>query len=235
VVTLLLLAAGLFWLRPLTVLTPTGELVVAHLPDGSEVELNSGSRLTYRRPFGWRTRRVRLSGEAFFDVAHDAAPFVVETFNSTVTVLGTRFNVRAWPEGDAAATTVVLERGRVRLAAGPDAGQAVVLGPGQMSGVAAGSTAPAPPVSVSVDEALVWRQRGLHFTDAPVGAILDELERRTGTRITVTKPALRELRATLLLEQMDDAEAVLAILAEMHGLRYRSVEGGYELAPSRQP
>ena len=42
---------------------------------------------------------VRLTGEAYFDVVEEDAPFVVETFNAEVRVLGTRFNVRAWPEG----------------------------------------------------------------------------------------------------------------------------------------
>lgn len=235
VVALVVVAVGLFWLRPVTITAPAGDVLAVHLPDGSEVELNSGSRLTYRRLFGWRTRRVTLRGEAFFEVVHDPTPFVVQTFNSTVTVLGTRFNVRAWPEDYTPATTVVLEQGRVRLAAGTDAAQTVVLEPGQRSRVAADSAGPAPPVSASVQEALAWRRGGLHFTDAPLGEILDEVQRRTGARITVADPTLRDLRATLLLEHVDSAETVLAILAEMRDLHYRSTEDGYVLVPAGQP
>ena len=95
IVLLIAVGAG-FWLQPTTLTAPTGERLAATLPDGSTVELNSGARLSYARAFGGKARTVRLTGEAFFDVAHDAQkPFMVKTFNADVTVLGTRFNVRA--------------------------------------------------------------------------------------------------------------------------------------------
>src|SRR5690606_693130 len=99
------------WLRPTVHRAPLGERLAVVLPDGSRVELNSGSRLAYRRTFGWRARRVDLHGEAFFDVVPADVPFTVRTFNSAVTVLGTRFNVRAWPDDEQAETAVVLEEG----------------------------------------------------------------------------------------------------------------------------
>ena len=225
-----LFAVGWLLTRPVRVAAPPGERVAAVLPDGSSVELNSGSRLTYGRRFGAEARRVRLEGEAYFDVVRDPAPFVVETFNSRVTVLGTRFNVRAWTESDLAATTVVLEEGQVRLAAGDDA-QAVVLDPGEMSVVPAGSVAPEPPTSAALETALAWRRGGFRFTDAPLGDILDELERRTGAEIDVADSDLRALRASILLDRVESADAVLTVLAEIRGLRVSRTGDGFLVSP----
>ena len=73
-----------------TVISGT-ELQLVTLPDGSLVELNAGSRLTYSNT----SRKVELQGEAFFQVQKDEVQFVVSTGISKVVVLGTAFNVRS--------------------------------------------------------------------------------------------------------------------------------------------
>ena len=85
------------WAARTTVIeTPPGQHLRLTLNDGTAVDLNSGSRLTYPSIFAGKERRVKLEGEAMFDVEHDAEqPFVVETFACDVTVSGTRFNVVA--------------------------------------------------------------------------------------------------------------------------------------------
>lgn len=84
------------------------------LADGSTLWLNAGSRLRLQETFGENTREVFLTGEAFFDVAHDAsAPFIVHTGKVTTTVLGTAFNVKAFP-GEEIKVTVA--RGLVQVA-----------------------------------------------------------------------------------------------------------------------
>lgn len=68
------------------------------LPDGSTVLLNEGSKLSYATSFGKKVRQVNLVGEGYFDVQHDQSrPFIVVTGNIKTTVLGTTFNVRAYP------------------------------------------------------------------------------------------------------------------------------------------
>lgn len=85
-----------------------------HLPDGSTVLLNAGSRLSYHDSFGDTVREVTLTGEAFFDVKHDPAhAFRVRTGNVTTTVLGTAFNVHAYPEEKN--VTVTVARGKVKV------------------------------------------------------------------------------------------------------------------------
>ena len=75
---------------------PAGQHINIALGDGTTVKLNSKSRITYPALFTGKERRVRLEGEAMFEVAHDASqPFVVETYACDVEVCGTRFNVTA--------------------------------------------------------------------------------------------------------------------------------------------
>lgn len=73
---------------------PTGARISMTLPDSTRVWLNSGSRLVYSQGFGVGDRRLTLSGEGYFEVAHDAAkPFVVHTRELNVTIVGTKFNL----------------------------------------------------------------------------------------------------------------------------------------------
>lgn len=228
----LVLAVGLgFWLQPVEHIASAGTMATIDLPDGSAVTLNSGSRLSYQRPFTWFARRVQLHGEAYFAVTPAEAPFVVETFNGAVTVLGTRFNVRAWPESNAAATEVVLEEGSVQLAAGQQAGVPVILQPGQMSRILADAPQPTPPAPVAVETKMAWRAGAFRFLDTPLGDVLDELARRTNQTIRVSDPALREARVGIILDEVESVEAVLAILSEIRDLRFEQTAEGFVVSP----
>lgn len=99
-----------------TFFNPKGERTQVDLPDGSIVWLNAESRITYPAEFYQDTRKVLLSGEAYFDVVKADKPFVVETENAEIQVLGTSFNVSAYPEDDNFSTTLV--EGEVLLKVG---------------------------------------------------------------------------------------------------------------------
>lgn len=229
VAVVLLLAVGMFWWQqPLVQTAPPGERRTLTLPDGSRVELNSGAQLYYRRHFG-AARTVRLDGEAFFDVTHAPRPFVVETFNARIEVLGTRFGVRAWPEEPEPVTTVALVSGRVSLAPEGDPAQAVLLQPGQTRQVARGIASLPAPSGLTVAEATAWRNGDLVFKDQPLQIILDEVERRFALTLGVQPGSLARQRLNLALRQPSDAEMVLRDLATALGLHYRETAGGYEL------
>ena len=84
------------------------------LPDGSHVMLNSDSKLTYPVKFGSHSREVLLNGEAYFSITKDKKhPFVVKTGSVDVKVLGTRFNLKAYPTDHTVVTT--LDEGLVSL------------------------------------------------------------------------------------------------------------------------
>lgn len=109
---------------------PKGGEYQVVLADGTKVWLNSASRLIYPQSFMGKERRVVLSGEAFFDVAHDAErPFIVETSRMNVKVLGTRFNVNDYDDNEEVSTTLV--NGSVEIVSGGQ--QAFRLVPGEQA------------------------------------------------------------------------------------------------------
>ena len=108
--------------------TPAGQRVSMNLSDGTHVWLNAGSRIEYPVVFDRKARRVKVSGEAMFEVTHDAnRPFIVETFVSEIEVLGTKFNVVA-DESRSLFSTTLLE-GKVKVTSGD---QNVILHPDEV-------------------------------------------------------------------------------------------------------
>ncbi len=89
-----------------------GSRAVATLPDGTKVWLNSGSKLVYDESYNAESREVKLTGEAYFNVVtNPSKPFVVKTGKINIKALGTKFNVKAYPEDASIVTT--LEKGKV--------------------------------------------------------------------------------------------------------------------------
>lgn len=96
---------------------PKGGEYSLQLADGSRVWLNSASSLSYPTYFNGKERRVRVLGEAFFEITKDTEhPFVVDVGEMSITVLGTSFNVYSYPEDKMVVTT--LNKGRIRLTVG---------------------------------------------------------------------------------------------------------------------
>lgn len=106
---------------------PAGKKSILTLSDGSKVYLNSASEISYFSEFDDSLRVVKLSGEAFFKVQKEARPFVVETEQTKIIVLGTSFNVNQQENG---ALSVALMTGKVRIK--DDKGQQMSLEPSEM-------------------------------------------------------------------------------------------------------
>lgn len=212
--------------RPTVLTVPNGERLATTLPDGSEVILNSGSTLRVQ-PF-WLpgARKVDLEGEAFFAVTPGRS-FILRTFNASVQVLGTRFGVRAWPTE--IATVVILEEGAVRLVPATSPDRSVLLRPRQRA-----STDPdgvTGPEDISTDQLLAWRSGGFAYDDEPLGRVLDDIERRLGTKILVSVPGAEQSRISLYLNATQDPDKVLQLISMVKGYNYRKTEYGYELLP----
>ncbi|HKO80010.1 MAG TPA: FecR domain-containing protein [Chitinophagaceae bacterium] len=100
------------------------------LPDGSKVWLNAGSKLDYPEKFNSKTRDVQLQGEAYFEVMKDSEkPFFVHTNSFDIKVLGTGFNVRAYPDEDSAVTALV--HGSVEVIVGKKEKRTILLRPNE--------------------------------------------------------------------------------------------------------
>lgn len=97
-----------------TITAPLGSKSIVDLPDGTKVWINAGSQLTYTNNYGKLNREVKLVGEAYFNVrTNPAIPFIVKTSDISVKALGTRFNVKAYPDEKTITTT--LEEGKIQV------------------------------------------------------------------------------------------------------------------------
>ena len=190
------------------------------LDDGSVIELNRGARITVE--FSPALRRVRLErGEAHFVVAKDAArPFVVEAAGVTARAVGTAFNVRL------AATDVEIIVAEGRVAVGSESAAAdttpPVLAARQRAVVPLRVAAPAPVVA-TLDHAalaarLAWQPRLLDFSDAPLGEVAAEFNRRNPVQLALAAPALRDLRVNASIRS-DNVEGFVRLLESALDLR----------------
>jgi transmembrane sensor len=191
-----------------------GEQVSYVFNDGSSVALNSGSSITFRRSFSSSVRHVTLNGEAFFEIEGDSRPFIVETHNAVVKVMGTSFNVRSRRDQAEDETSVVLSDGEVEFypRARPD--NSVLLKPGQLSRLKELSERPTEPEEARVERFLAWRQGGLFFNDQPLELIFSEIERRFNARIEANPEAIHNQRFSVLYSRPESAERVLRDICE---------------------
>ncbi len=105
-----------------SVITKYGNKRKVSLPDGSHVWLNAGSRLDYNsNDFNKTLREVNLTGEAYFDIAHNPTkPFIVSSGNMRIKVLGTMFNVKAYPEEQHIETSLIKGSVEITIKDRPD-------------------------------------------------------------------------------------------------------------------
>lgn len=196
-VVLVLLASAVWMLVPTTTTAPRGERVAVTLPDGSLVTLNSGASLSHGPGMIGEARHVQLAGEAFFDVEPASRPFIVETFNASVEVVGTRFNVRSFETTVHPSTDVAVEEGTVRLRGPDDNPGAVVLRAGMGSRMLAGEQRPSAPEAVDLRPAMAWLSEEIAFVNQPLADILMEIERRYDVSIRLESAEYRTRRITL--------------------------------------
>lgn len=144
------------------------------LSDGTKVWMNAVSQLEYPVDFKGEQRLVKLKGEAYFEVKPDAEhPFVVVAGDVRTQVLGTSFNIQAYP--DEAGTTTTLLTGKVQVSLG-NAEQAVTLAPGQEA-VWKKGTDLLVVGQVNAEEAIAWRYGDFIFNEQDVEVVLRMLAR----------------------------------------------------------
>lgn len=123
-----LVSEGIIFATEIEVASAGEKNVTVNLPDGSVAILNRDSHISYREKFGNRERRISFSGEAYFDIAHDATkPFIIDAGAATVRVLGTSFNVIS--SNDQEEVEVFVTTGKVLLS-NTDGTREVTLEPG---------------------------------------------------------------------------------------------------------
>ena len=156
-----------------TMSTPKGRQFKLRLPDGSNVWLNAASSIRYPTAFVGAERRVEITGEAYFEVAHrDDQPFRVKVDQQTeVEVLGTHFNINSYNNEERISTTLL--EGSVKVKSGN--GNAV-LTPGQQAR-SGGASSIQVMTNVNLDKVMAWKNGLFDFQDATLEEVMRQLER----------------------------------------------------------
>jgi ferric-dicitrate binding protein FerR (iron transport regulator) len=150
--------------------TPRGGQYQLVLADGTKVWLNAASSIKYPVVFNGNERRVELTGEAYFEVAHNKEkPFRVISNGQQVEVLGTQFNINAYGDENAVKTTLL--EGSVKVSS---AGKDKILKPGEQAQLEGGNIRVA---EVDVDEVMAWKNGFFYFKDANIQGVMKELAR----------------------------------------------------------
>ncbi len=161
-----------------TLTNPRGSKVIdITLADGSHVWLNAGSSITYPVSFAGNERKVSMTGEGYFNVAHNAAkPFTVSKGNMNVTVLGTEFNVNAYDDEEDIKVTLL--KGSVKVQHGNESS---LLQPGQQAQVSpnGGDLEGAIKIvsNINTDETVAWLNGLFSFNRADIKTIMRQLAR----------------------------------------------------------
>lgn len=223
--------------------TRPGSTSKVELPDGSIVWLNAGSKLTYNRDFNKGMREVTLSGEGYFDVTKmPDKPFIIHTSSINIKVLGTAFNVKAYPEDKQTETSLI--RGSIEVTIKNRPNDKIILSPSEKLVVEndkvtrkAGTvnkeemqvTSPVLPfVSVnklrySLSDSSVaetaWMSNKLVFRDESFEELAIRMERRYDVKILIQDDELKHERLNGTFDQESVTQA-LGALTEMIPFKY---------------
>lgn len=161
--------------------TPKGGQFQLQLPDGTKVWLNASSSIKYPLHFGEDERRVELDGEAYFEVTkhNHYKPFIVQTKQQEVLVLGTHFNVNAYENELATRTTLV--EGKVKILTN-NLASSVVLQPNEQSSLPKNGTRLAVR-QINPAESIAWKDGEFVFNNTDLKTIMRQLERWYDVRV----------------------------------------------------
>lgn len=194
---------------------PRGGEFCLTLSDGTRVWLNSETSIQYPVAFGAKERWVFVQGEAYFEVAKDAKkPFTVQFMSSSVTVLGTSFNIRAYPEEKRSQTT--LAEGSVRIYS---PGSSMLLKPGEQAEVSALSGEMVKQ-EVEVKNFTSWKDGRFVFEQQPLEDIMRTLERWYDIRVIFKDEGAKRISLSGNMKRYGDFSQVMKMLQMTGDVRF---------------
>ena len=176
-----------------------------HLPDGSTVTLNEGSTLIYS--FTETTREVTLSGEGYFDVAHDAQkPFIVHSGNVNTKVLGTAFNIKAYPGQE---ILVTVTRGKVEV--GDEQQTYGIITPDEQIAV---NTVSEKFVrkNLKAESEVAWKNHFFILDNVDMDTAAKMISERYGVAISFSNPSIKNCRLNSKFLNDEDLSVVLDVV-----------------------
>ncbi len=203
-----------------------GLVIKKTLTDGTKILINRNSKLTCPENFPVGNRLVKLTGEAFFEVARNpSAPFVVDAGIAKVKVLGTVFNVSAYPGKD---VLVTVSEGRVLFftaSANNNDTLSVILVAG-MSGIYKPGSARPEILKNPLPDNLFWANRTLEFTRTPLSEVFKLIEQYYGVKVSVGNQDILDCQLSATFVN-DPADRIMDIIAESFGLNVSLTNGIY--------
>lgn len=201
-----------------TLLIPRGGEFHMELADGTQVWLNSESKLTYPARFTGGTREVAMEGEVCFQVAkNEAQPFIVRTGGMAVKVLGTVFNVDAYPDNGRIATTLV--EGKVEIQAGDEK---QTLLPDQQAVLEKGKGIEVR--KVYAEDYISWIGGVFHFTEASLEEIMQKLSRWYNFEFFFANADVKDAHFTLNIRRYENVSDILSKI-EKTGRAHFNING----------
>ena len=200
---------------------PEGTEYSLQLSDGTNVHLNAGSTLIFPSIFGKDARVVELSGEGYFDVTHSNIPFIVKNKSMDVRVLGTTFNMTAYPADLMVTTTLLTGKVAVTCHSQTDSTtQTTILTPGLQArfqpheGVLQVD-------SVDVEEQTAWRRGEFAFEDVKLGNIMTIIGRSFALNVTFDTPELQDIKCFISIQRDKGYEEILKIIHIATGVNFK--------------
>lgn len=193
------------------------------LQDGSTVLLNNGSRLVYPDAFNGKTREVTLVGEAYFDIKHDESrPFIVHAGEVNTIVLGTAFNIKAYPSQKEIIVTVT--RGKVKVA---DSVKTYgIITPNESISVNVASSKYLKE-KVNAEEIVEWKKTYLVLDDVSMEEAAILINSKYFVNISFSKESLKRCRISATFLNNESLDQVLAVVTGV-------VNATYSMQPNDQ-
>jgi len=209
--------------QPSVISTPPGQRARLTLEDGTTVWLNANSSISYPAHFtSHKERRVKLEGEAYFEVAHDPShPFVVTSPKASVSVLGTKFNMRDFSGGSSCCVSLL--EGRVDVAFNDYNGSKIALNPRETVSLGNGSIHKS---RCRDDDIIMWVKGIYVFDNLTFEEIATELGNYYGMDIRIENGRLAAQRFSGKFRYADGVENLLRTLQHIGRFKYsRNDEG----------
>ncbi|MCW0481865.1 FecR family protein [Gaoshiqia sediminis] len=193
-------------------IVPNGQKSEIVLPDGTHIWLNSGTRLRYPSKYGSGNRDVFLEGEAYFEVTPNKhAPFVVNTSNVAVNVLGTKFNVKAYPDETDVETALLSGKINLLLKPGSGKNQLIEMKPGEKVNYNLQQKITATN-GFETDEIVGWKNNRLVFRDDTFDKLVKKIERWYDVEVLYDEMLLDSQRLTVELNEGESIDRLMEII-----------------------
>lgn len=186
------------------------------LSDNTHVWLNASSSIKYPIAFTGKERIVELTGEAYFEIAHhEAMPFKIKTQQQEVEVLGTHFDINAYTDEKATATTLIEGSVKVSLVSNH---KSIVIRPGEQ---ATGNNTELTVKQIDTDAAIAWKNGYFQFDDESLESVMRKISRWYNIEIEYQESALKDQRFSGTVSRYKNISQIIKVLELTNAVHFK--------------